>query len=59
MMWVIMLNSIGVFKNFLIILTLAVLIIQLSYYILCGEIKGFNSPVTIIMCQVGNYRMLE
>ena len=26
------------------------------YCILCGQIKGFNSSITAIMCQVGSYR---
>ena len=27
-----------------------------DYCILCGRIKGFNSSITTIMCQVGSYR---
>ena len=29
---------------------------KLYYCILRGRIKGFNSSITIIMCQVGSYR---
>ena len=30
--------------------------IRLFYCILRGRIKGFNSSITAIMCQVGSYR---
>ena len=29
---------------------------KLSYCILRGQIKGFNSSITTILCQVGSYR---
>ena len=33
--------------------------IKYIYCILRGRIKGFNSSITAIMCQVGSYRMVE
>ena len=30
---------------------------QVGYYILCGQIKGFNSALNAIICQSGSYRM--
>ena len=29
---------------------------SIAYCILCGQIKGFNSSITAIMCQAGSYR---
>ena len=30
-----------------------------NYCILRGQIKGYNSSITTIMCQVGSYRTLD
>ena len=29
------------------------------FIVLCGQMKGFISSITTIMCEVGSYRMLE
>ena len=40
--------------NYNILVTIAIDIA--NYCILRGRIKGFNSSITAIMCQVGSYR---
>ena len=29
---------------------------EVFYCVLCGQIKGYNSSITTIMCQGGSYR---
>ena len=33
--------------------------LHVFYCILCGWIKGYNSSITTILCQVGSYRTVD